>query len=103
MDLSAGGFVVARDTVVWSFVIGIGVTVLAAVFPARRAEATPPVAAMRDDALPPIRSLHRRVVLGTLVTAAGAVVLGFGLVGATGEPLALVGAEPRWSSSGSPR
>ena len=66
-----GDLVFAADTVVWSYVVGILVTLLAAWFPARRAARTAPVAAMRDDVPTPERSLRRRTVLGTVLAVLG--------------------------------
>ena len=74
--------------VVWSYAVGVIVTVLAAYFPARRASRIPPVAAMRDDVALPQRSLRVRLVLGLVITLAGAVLSGFGLGGA---PIAMLG------------
>ncbi|MFC4337549.1 ABC transporter permease [Salininema proteolyticum] len=50
--------------------IGIIVTLLAALSPARRAAKIPPVAAMRDAANPP-KSLRGITIAGSIVTAAG--------------------------------
>jgi putative ABC transport system permease protein len=75
--------------VVWSYAVGVAVTVMAAYLPARRAAKIPPVAAMRDDVAMPHRSLRVRLVVGSMVTVAGAVLSGFGL---GGGPLATLGA-----------
>ncbi|WP_138735208.1 ABC transporter permease [Modestobacter excelsi] len=66
-----GGLVFATDTVLWSYAVGVLVTLVAAYLPARRAARTPPVAAMRDDHVAVERSLRRRTVLGGVLTAAG--------------------------------
>jgi putative ABC transport system permease protein len=84
-----GGLTFTYKPVLWSYVVGILVTVAAAYFPARRAAKVPPVAAMRDDVAMPHRSLRIRLVAGSLVTVTGAVLSGFGLAGA---PIALLGA-----------
>jgi putative ABC transport system permease protein len=75
--------------VLWSYAVGVLVTVAAAYFPARRAAKVPPVAAMRDDVAMPQRSLRIRLIAGSVVTVAGAVLSGAGLGGA---PIALLGA-----------
>ena len=85
--LPSGPLVLAPRTVVVSLLTGLVVTVLAALLPARRAAAVPPVAAMRDAAAPE-RSLRRGSIVGAVLLAAGAAVLGVGLRG----ELALVGA-----------
>jgi putative ABC transport system permease protein len=89
-----GGLAFTYKPVLWSYVVGMVVTIVAAYFPARRAAKIPPVAAMRDDVAMPHRSLRIRVLIGSLVTAAGAVLAGLGLAGSgaalLGVGLALV-------------
>ncbi len=72
LDLSNAEFPVELRTVVVSYAVGIVVTMLAAYLPARRAARIAPVAAMRDDVALPEASLHRRVIVGTLMVLAGA-------------------------------
>jgi putative ABC transport system permease protein len=84
-----GGLTFTYQPVVWSYAVGVLVTVVAAYFPARRAAKIPPVAAMRDDVAMPQRSLRIRLIAGSVVTAVGAVLSGLGLGGA---PIALLGA-----------
>ena len=56
LDLPMANTVFATRTIVVSLVIGIGVTVLAGLFPALRATRVPPIAAVREGAeLPPSR------------------------------------------------
>ncbi len=83
LDLGAAQFVVTPATVVASYVVGVLVTVLAAVLPARRAARVAPVAALRDDVALPETALRRRVVAGVLLAALGVacVVLGFNTEG----------------------
>ena len=57
----------------WAYLTGVIVTVVAALAPARRATHIPPVAALRDDVALPASSLRRRAALGTLVLVAGLV------------------------------
>jgi putative ABC transport system permease protein len=70
--------------VVSSFLVGVLVTVIAAVLPALRASRIAPVAAMQDVATPD-RPLTRISVAGGVVTAAGAAALGIGLFGDAGD------------------
>ncbi len=70
-----GALVFQTRTVVVAYAVGVLVTVVAAYFPARRASKVPPVAAMRDDVTLPERSLHRRTLIGTLLSVAGLVAL----------------------------
>ncbi|GAA1680703.1 ABC transporter permease [Streptomyces yatensis] len=73
-----------------AFAVGIGVTVLAAYVPARRAAAVPPVAALRTVQPSTAASLRRRNTIGLIVTACGALLVG----AAVGEPDLLFGAVP---------
>src|SRR3954471_4058335 len=47
-DIPASSIVIPASAVIWSFVTGLVVTVIAAVAPALRASRIPPIAAMRD-------------------------------------------------------
>ncbi|GAA4148588.1 ABC transporter permease [Actinomadura keratinilytica] len=91
MGEDRGGLVFTATPVIWSYAVGILVTVVSAYFPARRAAKVPPVAAMRDDVALPQRSLRVRVALGSLLTAAGAALIGLGLAGGGGRPVIPVG------------
>jgi putative ABC transport system permease protein len=87
-----GGLVFAADTVLWSYAVGVLVTLVAAYLPARRAARTPPVAAMRDDHVAVERSLRRRTVFGGVLTAAGvAAMVGAFVVEDDGTAASLVG------------
>jgi putative ABC transport system permease protein len=90
-DAGQGGLTFTVTPVIWSYAVGIVVTVVSAYFPARRAAKIPPVAAMRDDVALPQRSLRIRVALGSLLTLAGAGLIAVGLAGGGGTPIALVG------------
>ena len=79
-DLPEGPLVVAPRTVVVSLVVGVVVTTVAALVPALRASRIPPVAALRDAALPS-SSGRLGTVLGLVLLVAGAVSLGLGLQG----------------------
>jgi putative ABC transport system permease protein len=88
-----GGLVFATDTVLWSYAVGVLVTLVAAYLPARRAARTPPVAAMRDDHVAVERSLRRRTVLGGVLTTGGVAALVSALVVEDdGSAASLVGA-----------
>ena len=87
-----GALVFTAGTVVWCYVVGIVVTVVAAYVPARRASRTPPVAAMRDDVVATERGLRRRTIAGTVLAAAGAASLVAGtLVDDGSDAASLVG------------
>jgi putative ABC transport system permease protein len=82
LDLTIG---VPPTAVIAAFVVGVGVTLVAALVPAVKASRIPPVAAMRDAATPdkPL----------TKITTFGAVVLA---VGGAGMALALTGNASLW-------
>ena len=83
-DLPADDLVFRGNTVLWAYLTGVVVTLVAAVAPARRATLIPPVAALRDDVALPAASLRRRAVLGTVVLGAGVVAMAAGLAGGAG-------------------
>lgn len=84
--LPDGPLVVSARTVVVSLLVGVVVTLLAALLPARRASAVPPVAAMRE-ATAPEASLRRTTVVGVVLLAVG---VPLALVGLTGQVVPLV-------------
>ncbi len=79
-SLPSGPLVIEASTVITCFVVGIVVTAVAALLPARRASAVPPVAAMRD-AVTAEPSLRRGTLVGLVLLAAGAAAIAFGLSG----------------------
>ena len=81
LDLSRAEFPVTWQTVAWSYGVGVAVTALAAILPARRASRIPPMAALRDDVALPETTLRRRVVIGTALALAGAAAMAAGLAG----------------------
>jgi len=91
LDLGGQGFPVHWTTVLWSYVVGMVVTVVAAYFPARRASKVPPIQALRDDIALPETAIHRRLILGGVLVllGIGSVVAGFG--GEGGRGLSLIG------------
>jgi putative ABC transport system permease protein len=88
ITLPAGPLVFEPRTVVVGLAVGVGVTVIAAIGPARNAVRIPPIAALGDRAPGGDVSLRRRFAWGAAVALAGAVLLAIGLA----EPaIALVG------------
>jgi len=83
-DIPANGLVFQGSTVLWAYLTGVVVTVVAAAVPARRATKIPPVAAMRDDVAMPESSMRRRAIAGGLVLGVGVVAMGAGLAGSAG-------------------
>ncbi len=96
-DFAASATLSTR-TIVGSFVVGIGITVASALFPARRAARVAPVTAMRDAAVEDTSHGRLRTVIGAVLL----VVAGVALIGAVvaknqwyvavGAPAGLIGA-----------
>jgi len=79
LDLSGHSLAVTPRTLVAAYAVGVVVTMVAAVFPARRTTKIAPVQALRDDIALPESSLHRRFWVGMGITAVGAVLMAQGL------------------------
>jgi putative ABC transport system permease protein len=87
-DIPATGIQFQPRTVVVSLLVGLVVTVLAALLPARKATRVPPVAALQPEtAFAPTGFRKRRIVIGVLVTAAGVAALLAGLFRPEGNQL----------------
>ncbi|KAE8764608.1 ABC transporter permease [Georgenia thermotolerans] len=72
MDMQlASNVVVSPAQAAGIVALGTGMSVLAALVPARRAAGTPPVEAMRDDVVVVERSLRLRAVVGAVLLAGG--------------------------------
>ncbi|MBF9131602.1 ABC transporter permease [Plantactinospora sp. S1510] len=82
--LQLAGIGVPASAVISSFVVGLLVTVVAAVLPALRASRIPPVAAMQDIATPD-RPLTKISAAGAVVSALGGTLLALGLSGSSGD------------------
>ncbi len=90
-----GTLVLATDTVLWGYAVGVLVTLVSAYVPARRAARMPPIAAMRDDVVTVQRGLRRRTAVGVVLTVAGLAALVGGTLsddGGTGASLVGLGA-----------
>src|SRR5262249_58769149 len=84
LDIAGGEITIPTPAVVWSFVTGLLVTVVAAVAPALRASRIPPVAAMRDATVDQSSASKLRILSGLLVSLLGIVMLVLGLFGDSG-------------------
>lgn len=73
------GNVIAIRTIVAALVVGLGVTVLAAMAPARRASTVPPVDGIREGFVMATASRTRRIIAGAVSTGCGAGLVFFGL------------------------
>ncbi len=91
LDLGNAEFPVHFETVLWSYVVGMVVTVIASVIPAIRASRIPPIAALRDDVALPESTLRRRVIIGGVMVVVGAVTIALGFAGEGSTGLWLIG------------
>ncbi|MDQ6856491.1 MAG: FtsX-like permease family protein [Candidatus Dormibacteraeota bacterium] len=90
-SLTNGGLTITPRSFIVSIVVGIAVTVVAAVLPARRATRVAPMAALRDAVPEAAPVTRRRIVGGAIVAVIGASLLGTGLFADTGQTLLLLG------------
>ncbi len=79
ISLPSSALVFAPRTVVVGLLVGVGVTVISAISPARRAVRIPPVAALADQRSDQQESSRRRISFGTVFGAVGIAALVFGL------------------------
>ena len=79
ITLPTGPLVFETRTVIAALVVGVGVTVVSAISPARRAVRIPPVAALADHRSDQQESSRRRIVSGSVIGLLGVVVLAVGL------------------------
>jgi putative ABC transport system permease protein len=92
LGLPSGGLVLSTRTVVVALLAGIGVTMLSAFAPARRAGKVPPVAAMREEfASTHAGSLRRRTMIGAVVSALGVLATAVGAGRSGGSAATLIG------------
>ncbi len=91
LGIPDGPLTVEIRTIVVSMIVGIGVTLVSALLPARRASAIPPVAAMSEtSARATPKSLRTRSIVGTIVTAVGVAAMALGLILENSTSLSLV-------------
>ncbi|MGW0711157.1 ABC transporter permease [Streptomyces sp. NPDC002643] len=93
MNLSAAEMVIGAGTPIAAYVVGLGVTFVAAYLPARRAATVSPMAALSDAEITGVgRPLRLRAVVGGIVGAAGAAALiGCAVSTDTGSAASLLG------------
>ncbi|MGD9792883.1 MAG: ABC transporter permease [Acidimicrobiia bacterium] len=87
-ELPGGSPVIAVRTILLSFVVGIGVAVISAWFPARRAASIPPLAAMADVAIDHSATSRGRIVVGIVVAVISGTALVLGLTALDGNTAA---------------
>jgi len=88
ITLPSAPLVFEARTPVVALAVGVGVTVLSAISPARRAVRIPPVAALVENREEQDESLRRRATIGSVVVIVGVTAL---VVGLTAPAIALVG------------
>jgi putative ABC transport system permease protein len=74
-DLPSGGLVLENSAILTTILVGLIVTVLSAILPARRAGKVPPLAAMRATALETNSSLRKQVFIGIGFISAGIAII----------------------------
>jgi putative ABC transport system permease protein len=79
ITLPSGSLIFEGRTVIVGLVVGIGVTVVSAISPARRAVRIPPVAALADHRVDEQESSRRRIVVGSAFALIGVALLVVGL------------------------
>ena len=93
LGLPGGSLVLNARTVILSLVLGIGVTVVAAISPARKAAKVPPVAAMQEATVGSTGyGSKQRVVVGITILVLGVAALFTGLFGHPPNAFLVVGA-----------
>ena len=89
LNLPSGPMQILPRTIIVALVAGVLVTLVSAIAPARRAARVAPIAALRDQSLPP-SSGRRRYFWGALATLVGLGVMAYGLFGSQGTNAALL-------------
>lgn len=83
--------IVSTRTIVASSIVGVGVTVSAAIVPALRAARIPPVAAMRPELGFSSLQKNKRLVVGSITTACGLVLFSVGVFAQPGGTTGTLG------------
>lgn len=92
LGIPPGSLVLLPRTIIVGMVVGLSLTVLSSLLPARKASRVPPVAALREDAArTPRRSLRNRSIAGVIITGTGVLFLAVGLFASVGNPIIYVG------------
>jgi putative ABC transport system permease protein len=91
LELPPTPLAIRPTTIIAALLVGTVVTVVASVFPARRASRVAPIEALREGTVAPTASLRRRAIVGGLLTTAGVGAIVAGLFGDVPQPAAIVG------------
>ncbi|HZC71285.1 MAG TPA: FtsX-like permease family protein [Jatrophihabitans sp.] len=93
IDIPSQGLVVTSSTVLICLLVGVGITLLSALSPARKAAKVPPIAAMQLGVVGSTGyGSKQRIYVGLTVLGLGAVALLLGLFGGVERPMLIVGA-----------
>ncbi len=88
-----GALVLLPRTIIVSLLVGMLLTLLSSLLPARKASRIPPVAAMREEAArTPRRSLQTRAIAGSVISGIGVALLVVGLFLSVENPVIYVAA-----------
>ena len=91
IDLPSTGLKLEPRTIWVSLIVGTLVTIASSVVPARRASRIAPIEALRESQDTGDGRMHRRLVLGLIVTALGVAALLYGLFAVPSNAAALIG------------
>jgi putative ABC transport system permease protein len=92
VEIPASGVVIRPSTAIISLIVGVGVTMMSALSPARKAAKVPPIAAMQLGVAGSTGyGSKQRVLVGSLVLTAGVAALLYGLFGDISQPVQVVG------------
>lgn len=93
LGIPPGSLVLLPRTIIVALLVGMILTLLSSLLPARKAARIPPVAAMNEDAArTPRRSLRTRAISGSVITAFGVMLLSVGLFVSIDNAVAYVAA-----------
>ena len=93
LGIPPGSVVLLPRTIIVALLVGMILTLLSSLLPARKASRIPPVAAMREEAArSPRRSLQTRAIWGGVITAVGVLLLSAGLFANVDNAIAFVAA-----------
>ncbi len=91
LDLPQAGLQLQPRTIIVSLIVGVVVTVLSAILPARRASRISPMEALREGAPTIYRPSRARLIFGSLVTVTGIALLLTGLFAEVNQEISYVG------------
>jgi putative ABC transport system permease protein len=92
LDLPQAGLRLEPRTIVVSLIVGVVVTLVSSVIPARRAARISPMEALRESTPATYRASRRRIVIGIVMTVVGVAALSAGLFADVSQEVTWVGA-----------